>query len=171
MIHGVPSNLEAKGWSKAEINKAANIMAHAEAGKSATIRFIEQMAFWLALFIAIFGNFVVSVVLVPFLLLLSGVRLYFTVFVIGVAFGMIFNVLIHYIEDLEESEHIIAGAFIPALALINIYLITHFTNKLEILLQLHTPAHSPLWISVTYVVAFTLPYVIKHLQHIKEKRL
>ncbi|MEM4247309.1 MAG: hypothetical protein QXR48_02785 [Candidatus Woesearchaeota archaeon] len=170
-MHDIASDLAAKGWSKAEVRKATDIMAHAEASKTATIRFIEQMAFWLALFIAIFGNFIVSVVLVPFLLLLTGIGLYFTVFVVGAAFGLIFNVLIHYIEDLEESEHIIAGAFIPALALINIYLITHFTNKLEVLLQLHTPAHSPFWISVTYVFAFTLPYLVKHLQHLKQRKL
>jgi hypothetical protein len=169
MEHDFAADLTAKGWSTAEVKKAADIMAHAEAEKTSTMRFLEQMMFWLILFVAIFGNFVVSVVLVPFLLLLSGLGLYFTIFVVGGAFGMIFNVLVHYLEDLQESEHIIAGAFIPALALINIYLITHFTNDLEVLLQLHTPAHSPLWVSITYVVAFTLPYVIKHYQHMMKK--
>lgn len=165
------AELAAKGWTRQDVKKTADILAHAEADKSTTVRFFEQTAFWIALLTAIVGNFILSVVMVPFLLLLSGAGLYFTIFVIGVTFGVLFNVLIGYIEDLGEGQHIIAGAFIPALALINIYLIAHFSNKLEILLQLTTPPHSPLTVSFTYVFAFVLPYVLQHFQHIKERQL
>lgn len=170
-MHNITSSLANKGWGRADVRKAADILAHAEASKSASMRFVEQSAFWVALLIAIFGNLVISVVLVPFLLLLKGIGLYFTVFIVGATFGLLFNVIIGYIEELKEGQHIIAGAFIPALALINIYLIAHFSNRLEILLLLPTPAHSPLAVSVTYVIAFVLPYFIKHMSHLKQKRL
>lgn len=165
------SRLAQKGWSRAELNNAVDIMAHAEESKSASMHFVEKLAFWVTLLVAIIGNFIISVIMVPFLLLLSGVGLYFTIFIIGVTFGILFNVIIHYIEDLGEGQHIIAGAFIPALALINIYLITHFSNKLEVLLLLQTPAHSPLTVSVTYVIAFVLPFILKHLKHIQKHQL
>ncbi|MEM4239737.1 MAG: hypothetical protein QXM31_01355 [Candidatus Woesearchaeota archaeon] len=170
-MEDITSKLAAKGWSRTEIRKTADIMAHAQEYKSASMKFLEQSAFWVALLIAIFGNFVVSVVLVPFLLLLKGAALYATVFAVGVSFGLIFNVLIHYIEELGEGQHIIAGAFIPALALINIYIIAYLSNRLEILMQLATPAHSPLGVSIAYVIAFVLPYLVKHFQHVKKKRL
>ncbi len=163
--------LKSKGWTQAEVKKTYDILAHAEAEKSQSTRFLEQLAFWVALLIAIAGNLIISVVLVPFLLLLSGFGLYLTIFVIGATFGLLFNVLVRYIENLNQGQHIIAGAFIPALALINIYIITHFSNKLEILLQLTTPAHSPLTVSITYVAAFILPYIIQHFQHVKTRRL
>ncbi len=160
-----------KGWNKKDIDRATHILAHAESSKTTSMRFLEQSAFWIALLIAIFGNLIISVVLVPLLLLLQGAGLYFTIFVVGLTFGILFNVLIYYIENLGQGQHIIAGAFIPALALINIYLITHFSNRLEILLQLTTPAHSPLAVSVTYVVAFVIPYLLKHKEHISKKHL
>jgi hypothetical protein len=163
--------LAGKGWGRAEIKRASDVLAHAEMAKSPSMQVLEQAAFWVALLTAIIGNFILSVVLVPFLLLLSGIGLYLAIFVIGVAFGTLFNVLIGYIENLGEGQHIIAGAFIPALALINIYIITHFSNKLEILLQLTTPPHSPLAVSVTYVIAFVLPYLTQHFQHVRNKQL
>ncbi|MEM2915785.1 MAG: hypothetical protein QXT19_00270 [Candidatus Woesearchaeota archaeon] len=163
--------LRQKGWGRNEARKTADILAHAEASKSPSMQFLEHSVFWVALLVAIFGNLIISVVLVPFLLLLRGLGLYFTVFAVGITFGLLFNIIIGYIEKLNEGQHIIAGAFIPALALINIYLIAHFSNKLEILLQLPTPAHNPLGVSMTYVVAFVLPYLFKHFPHLKEKRL
>ncbi len=166
-----PINLNRRNWSKADLRATADILAHAEAEKSPTMRFVEQSAFWTALLIAIVGNFIVSVVLVPFLLLLNGFGLYFTVFIIGVTFGIVFNVLVHYIEDLGENQHIIAGAFIPALALINMFIIAHFSNRLEILLLLETPAHSAVGISVTYVAAFVIPYLLKHFSHLRHDKL
>lgn len=165
------SVLAAKGWGRADIKKTADILAHAEAAKTPSMKFLEQSAFWVALITAIVGNFIISVVLVPFLLLLDGIGLYFTIFIVGVTFGALFNVLIHYIEDLGAGQHIVAGAFIPALALINVYILAHFSNRLEILLQLPTAAHSPLAVSATYVFAFVLPYVIKHADHVLMKRL
>ena len=171
MHKNAASKLIQKGWSKAELNRAADIIAHAEESKSASMQFVEKLAFWVTLLVAILGNLIISVVMVPFLLLLSGAGLYFTVLIIGFTFGILFNVIIHYIEDLGEGQHIIAGAFIPALALINIYIITHFSNKLEVLLMLQTPAHSPFAVSITYVIAFILPYLLKHFRHIKEHRL
>ncbi len=160
-----------KGWGRTDVQKTADILAHAEAFKSSSMRFLEGAAFWISLLIAIIGNFLLSIVIVPLLLLLHGIGLYFTVFVVGVAFGALFNVLIKYIEDLGQGQHIIAGAFIPALGLINIYLITFFSNRLELLLGLTTPAHSPAGISVTYVIAFVLPYLLQHFSHLRSKRL
>jgi hypothetical protein len=171
MHEDMAAGLASKGWSKTEVRRAEDIIAHAEAEKSTSMLFLEQLAFWMALLLAIVGNFIISVVMVPFLLLLQGAGLFFTVFVIGVTFGILFNVLVHYIEDLGKGQHIVAGAFIPSLALINIYIITHFSNRLEILLQLNTPAHSPLAISVTYVIAFVLPYFIKHIRHLAKNKL
>ncbi len=160
-----------KGWTSADVKKTRDILAHAEEAKSTSMRFLEQTSFWVALLIAIIGNFVISVVMVPFLLLLQGVTLYLAVFVIGVTFGTLINVVVGYIEKLKAGQHIIAGAFIPALALINVYIITHFSNNLEILLQLKTPPHSPLLVSVVYVTSFVIPYLLEHFDHVRTKTL
>lgn len=161
--------MKPKPWTDAQATM--EILAHAEASKPSTTRFIESIAFWMALIIAIAGNLIISVIMVPFLLLLKGIGLYFTIFIVGGAFGLLFNVLIGYIEKLGQGQHIIAGAFIPALAVINIWLITKLSNQLELLLALPTPAHNPITTSLTYVIAFTLPYIIKHFQHVRNKRL
>jgi hypothetical protein len=161
--------LAKKGWGALEVKKTTDILAHAEATKNPSIRFLEQLAYWTALLIAILGNFILSVVTVPFLLVLKGFGLYLTIFLVGIGFGLLFSILLKSLENLGSGQHIIAGAFIPALALINIALIAHFSNKLEILLQLTTPPHSPTLVSITYVTAFVLPFLLQHAAHDKSR--
>jgi hypothetical protein len=147
-------------WTQAEKNKTMRSFQTAEQKKTSFVQFLDIAVFWVALFVAILGNFILSIVLVPFLLIMSGWMLYASLFFVGLSFGLLFAVIISYIEKIETKHHIIAGVFIPALALINVYIITYFANELIVLLKLTTTAHNPGLVSITYVVAFTLPYLI-----------
>ncbi len=147
-----------KQWSDEEKEKAINIIGRAHESKSGFVLFLDKLVYFFILFVAIAGNFVVSVVLVPFLLIMSGFYLYSTLFFIGLAFGALFNIIIHYLERLEEKHHIMAGFFIPVIALINVYIITNLSNNLVGMLRLPTTLHSPTFVSIAYVVAFVMPY-------------
>lgn len=131
--------------------------------KSPFPRNIDVLLYWMILIISILGNFILSIVLVPFLLTMSGIALYASIFFIAATFGYFFNFILHGIEQLQPQQHVIAGILIPALALINITIITLLSNKLIVLLDLATLFHSPILIGIVYVLGYVLPGSAQHL--------
>ena len=79
---------------------------------------------------------------------------------IGLAFGALINVILVEIHKIETKKHIIPGLLIAAIALINVYIMTKLANLLEVKLELITPAHDPVLVSMVYTVAFLIPHVI-----------
>ena len=149
-----------KGFSKKEAKKTLDIIQKAKENKSTKIKFLDALLYWFLLIVAIIGNAVISIILIPFLLAFKKIPLYFTIFILAAMFGLLFDQLIRSIENLENKHYIIAWIFIPALAIINTYYMTSFTNHLTETLELSVTYHSPILISITYVVAFILPYAI-----------
>ena len=150
-------------WPAGVLRKTSGIFEKAEASKPGWIRFVDKTLYWALLFIAILGNFIVSVVLVPFLLILEGWSLYVSLFFIGLSFGWIFGFILHSLASLEREQHIIASLFIPSLALINVGIFAVLSNKLIVLLKLSTPPHNAFLVGGVYVFGYVLPGAIAHL--------
>lgn len=161
-----------KGWTEEEIKHAMEIM-YSEDKKGRPIILQKNMnpiLYWLSLIIAIIGNLFISVILIPFLIVLSSYHLYFVIAVLAVTFGTIFNFLINAIEHIEPAHHIIAWAFIPAIAVINIFIIVNVANELGSVFQ--SPIHqNPVLVSIIYVAAFMLPFgVTKLFEYIRKPK-
>ena len=152
-------------WSTDFAAKTADILRNAEKLKPVWIRNVDASLYWFLLLIAIVGNFILSVVLVPFLLVLKGASLYFTLLFVGASFGFVFSFILHSIESLRKSQHVIAGVFIPALALINVGIFAILSNKLILLLKLATPPHNPFLIGAVYVLGYVIPGAVKHVKN------
>lgn len=161
-----------KGWSEEDIKHAMEIMYSKEKeGKNVIYtKNMNPIIYWLSLVIAIVGNFFISIILIPFLLVLSSYQLYFVIVVLAVTFGTTFNFLINAIEHIEPTHHIIAGVFIPAIAVITVFVIVNVSNRLSIVFQ--SPIHqNPVLVSVLYVIAFILPFgITRILSYIKYGR-
>jgi len=155
---------EHKEWSSDLAVRTEEILSHAEQRKPGWIKTVDGALYWVLLIIAIVGNFIVSVVLVPFLLILKGAPLYFSLFFVGASFGWVFSFILHNLEKLQREQHIIASVFIPALALINVGIFAVLSNKLIILLKLTTPPHNPFLVGAVYVFGYVLPGSIAHLR-------
>lgn len=153
-----------KEWDIDLAVKTEKILRRAESSKPSWVRTLDSALYWVLLFIAIIGNFVVSVVLVPFLLILKGFALYFSLFFIGASFGWVFGFILHSLEKLQKEQHIIWSIFIPCLALINVGIFAVLSNKLIILLKLSTPPHNPFFVGAFYVLGYVLPGAISHLR-------
>ena len=161
-MESLRDKLTKKGWSQREIDKTIKILDSAESKKSEKIKFLDEVLIWISLFVAVVGNFVLSVVIVPFLIIMSGIALYATIFCFGAAFGMLFTIILRNMARFEQKMHILAGLFIPVIGLINVYILARMSNKLISLLQLKTSEHNPLLVSVMYIFAFLLPYLLLH---------
>lgn len=130
----------------------------------------SKIVYWLALLITIFGNFMMSVVLVPFLVYAEGAMLYVVICIFGLFMGFIFQVLLRDIENLDYQHHIMAGLFLPVMAIINVYIMAQISNVIESMIVTHPLRQDPLTISFTYFLSFMLPYSIYQIFRYAKKR-
>jgi hypothetical protein len=157
--------LREKGWPEAEIEKAANIMQ--KSAETSGTRRIDLFAYWTALIISIVLNIVVSGIILPMMFMIHGLALVGLVFVIALFFGWVFYILIKDIENMELHHHIIAGLFIPAIALVNVFVIVNIGNRiiqLDMPQLMNIPVSHPLQISIVYAIGFTIPYLVSQLK-------
>lgn len=169
MPRSLREKLREKGWKEDEIEHALSIMKPSESKSAVFVNRMNPVLYWSALVISIIGNFLIAVAMIPFLLVLSNVQLYVVITILAISFGAMFNLLINTIEALDPSHHVIAGVFIPALAVITIFVMVNVANQISFVLQ--TPIHqNPIFVSVAYVVAFILPYAYTKFQEFMSQR-
>lgn len=156
-----------KGWTLEEIKKLSEISARAKEKKSPFVKFLDKSVYWLFLSIAIIGNLVISVILVPFMIFFTGLPLYSIVAILGIAFGLFLDHIIHDMEHLAPKHHILAGVFIIALAAITLLYMTMFTKNLIRVAGLKTE-QDPMMIGIVYTVSLIIPYLITKIVNIRK---
>lgn len=149
--------LEKKGWSAKDIEKAAEIIHNAKQLKTNEARFLEKRVYWILLFVIIAANFAISVAFMPVLVALRGMLLYFVIIILGLVFGLLFELVIRSIEHLEKKHHVFLAIIIPTTALINFFAATNMSNNIAKTLNL-TNIHNSLATAAAYATAFVLPY-------------
>jgi|TARA_B100001964_G_scaffold225533_1_gene273463 hypothetical protein len=155
-MKNVKKYLIEKGWNKSDVNKTIKIIESAKKNKHPKIKLLDKAVYWISLIIAIIGNFIISVALVPLLLALSGMRLYLIIITLGFAFGLLFELLIRGIEHLETKHHIFLSIIIPIITLINFIIIS---NNIKKFIGIENP-QNPIMTGAVYAIAFILPYII-----------
>lgn len=151
--------LEKRGWGKREVKKAIGIIRDAKKNKPKDIMFLEERIYWILLVIIIVANFAISVALLPILISLRGVFLYFIIILLGVVFGLLFELVIRSIEHLEKGHHLFLAILIPLIALVNVFIISRISNDLSIDLGLKN-IQVPVSIGLVYAISFVLPYIV-----------
>lgn len=154
-----------KGWTEDEIAKTMDILYDDDKKEkhSGFVSATHPIIYWTGLFIAIIGNLLLSVTLIPFLMILSTAQLYIILAIIGVVFGAMFNLIIKDIEHVDQSHHIMAGIFIPSIALITVYIMTNVANRFNEIIKNPNP-HNAIVLSVIYLVCFSAPYFVYKLR-------
>jgi large-conductance mechanosensitive channel len=172
--------LRKKGWSEDEIRRAFSVMSEAKKKTKSSLLFSETfktIVFWGGLIIAVIINFIAAAFFIPLLLTLSKTFLYVLISILGLCFGLMFQVLITDLERVDEKHHIIGGIFIPTLAAITVYVMVDLSNSFNKILRLRASEiggvfelHNPIYISIFYVSFFVLPYAIHKIKYLKLKK-
>ncbi len=162
--------LREKGWTEEEINKTLDILYSEEKQIKHEHFFkgVHPILYWVGLVIAVIANFILAVALIPFLMMLTSFQVYIILAVVGSVFGLVFKVIIKDIEHIDVKHHILAGAFIPAVALVTVYLITSVANKFNSVIQ-NSNSHNPLIASMIYFLTFAAPYTIYKIKDLVEE--
>ena len=158
-MENLRKRLEKRGWHKQEIEKAIGIIKKAKQNRTKESLFFVKRVYWILLVAVAVANFAVSIALVPLLMALKGAGLYFVIVVLGIIFGLAFELAIRTIEHLEYRHHLFLAIFIPLVALINAFIIARLSNDLAARLSLQN-SHSPLIIGIVYSGSFVLPYLV-----------
>lgn len=160
-----------RGWTKEEVEQALG-MLYSEGKQEKHLSYqkrLNRVVYWSALMLLAMANFVISVILVPFILTLGEWQLSLTLFILGLTFGLIFNHLVNDIEHLETHHEYLAVIFIPAIGIMNMFIMATLANRVAQTLGL--PVHeNPLFISTVYVIGLLLPYGFRSFQYWWEKR-
>lgn len=152
--------LKRKGWSEEDILKAQKTIDERTLhDKSKSIIFSSRVVYWTVVFVIILGNFIISMLLIPFLLVLNQITLDVLVVIIGLAFGSLFNLVVTDIKHIERKYHVIVGLLIPILAFVNLSFMIKAANALNEVLRISTVRENPITVSILYVIAFMLPFL------------
>ena len=151
--------LEKKGWNKKEIIKTVGIIRNAKQNKTKENLFLEKRIYWILLAVIVTANFAISVALIPILMALNGMPLYFTIILLGIIFGLFFELVIRSIEHLERKHHLFLAVLIPLTALANAFAISNTSNNLSKTLNL-TNMHNSMAIALAYASSFVLPFIV-----------
>lgn len=149
-----------KGWAAEEIKKAEDILEKTELHDI----FFSKITFWSALVVIIFANLLISLVLIPFLIVLNSWILYSTIAILALIIGFLYDLLITDIKILERKHHILAGITVPLLALINITIMVLVSNKFIADLNLQNQPHNPWLLGLVFAIALITPYLINRIR-------
>lgn len=148
-----------KGWTIEEIEASIEILSRAPQAKSRVVKLLDRIVFWINLVLALIGNFVVSVVMIPFMLFVPSLYLYPALLVVGLTFGSLYDMVVFDIERIEDAPRIFVGPFLLGIALINIYIITTLNNLLAARIGFMQGLHIPLFVALVYTTGFMGPYI------------
>ena len=162
------SELEEKGWSEEEVKKAESILEKEEKHDA----HFSKIVFWSALVVIIFANLIVSLVLIPFMIVLYKWVLYSVTILLAGTVGFLYNFLITDIGHLEKKHHLLAGIIVPIVALINMIIMVIVANKFitDFKIVSHS-THNPWLIAIIFSIAFITPYLLDKIRiMVKNKR-
>lgn len=166
MIRVRRARLMEKGWTKKELGKAESLLNLEHKHD----KHFSKIVFWSALIVIIFANLAVSLVLIPFLIVLNQWLLYSIIVILAGSIGFLYNLLITDINLLEKKHHISAGIIIPLLALANMVVVVFISNRFIADLQVNNPEHNLLFAGIVFAVAFILPYLISKVFSLVKKK-
>jgi len=130
------------------------LLRHRKEHKDNMTKKLDQMVYWTSLLLLAFFNIAACFFLIPLFVILSGNVLYILVGLFGLIFGILFNLLILGIEHLERRHSVIAGIFIPCLAILDIVIILGIIKRVGSIV-----VNSSVLIMI-FITAFVLPYMI-----------
>ena len=156
-MQNLVKRLEKRGWENEEIERAVGIISNAKSEKTKENGFLQERMYLMLLILITAANFIISAALIPIFMALNGAFLYVTIIVVGAGFGFLFELVIRGMEHLEKRHHVILAFVIPAVCLVNSFIISRISNSIMKVLGLKN-FQDPLLVSMVYSVAFVMPY-------------
>ncbi len=150
-----------KKKSSAQLMKESseNLRKHRDMHNRKVTEKLDTFVYWTSLAILAVFNFIACLFLIPFLMFFEGLRLYLAVGIFGLVFGFLFNLLMLGLEHLKQRHTIVAGIFIPALAVLDIAIIMTIAENLNNAFRAPLTYNVP-EVIIIFIVLFLVPYLV-----------
>ncbi len=158
MVENKIEELRAKGWTPDEIAQALRIMTEAQNDKAGIVRYMDRIVYWTLLFFVLIGNFVISIITIPFIVFAPAVFLYPMVFIVSFTFGALYDLVLYDINKIEGARQFLPQLLLPSLALINSYISINLASVLANTMGINEVPHIQAFIPVVYVLGFMAPF-------------
>ncbi|MEK6874984.1 MAG: hypothetical protein AABX52_04515 [Nanoarchaeota archaeon] len=158
MVENLIEKLRSKGWTPDEIAQALRVMTEAQSQKTDLVRFMDRIVYWALLFAILVGNFVISIMIIPFIVFAPQIFLYPMVFLIAATFGALYDLILFDINKIEGVKQFMSGLLLPSLALINIIISIRLAYILASIIGIQLNVYMPVLIGVVYVSGFMAPF-------------
>jgi len=165
---GLAERLKEKGWSDEEIARVIQTINESDKNSPKNMHVI---LYWVSIILAIIGNFIICISLIPIFLVLSTLPLYLILGVVGLSFGALFNILIKDLGHVDPKHHIVGGIFLPVLAVIVMYVTVKLTNSLALKSNGVFPLHNVIFIPIIYVIFFMSPFLLTYYKKYRETKI
>ncbi len=149
-----------RGWTAREIEQAMRILQEAPGKRSTLGYFLDVVISWLAFFVILIGSFVISVFLIPYIMLVPNYYLFPGIFFVALTFGALFSLITWDVQKIEETPRFNVGLYFFFVAIINITIINALCFDLARQLNFNWPMMKFVWIGISYVAGFMLPYAV-----------
>ncbi len=126
--------------------------------------FLARMVFWSSIAVVVIANILTSIVLIPFLSVLSSWFRNFVVVVIALIMGFLYNYLLIDIGHMDRRHHLLAGVVVPLIAVVNVVVMVGISNQIIDSFAIQTMKQSQLAVGLMYGIAFIIPYVIDRMR-------
>ena len=136
---------------------AEKIIFHAEKMKSGNVKVYDEFVFWFAFLISIFGNFFVSVAIVPLLLVASNAVSFIAAPLLGFGVRMAIELFMKNVAHLRKSRHDAIMFISAAIGIAMVYVFSHISNILAELMKLNS--HNPQIVAILYAIGFLIPFI------------
>ncbi|MFC1753509.1 hypothetical protein ACFL96_08985 [Thermoproteota archaeon] len=160
-----------KGWEEKDIARAEEILYSEEKQLKHYdhLRRVNPVVYWMGLMLAMIGNMIIAVLMIPFFLVMTSIQLYIVIGTVGLVFGAMFNFLLRDIEHVDYRHHIIAGVFIPIVAAITIFVVINLANTFAKIMKI-SQISNPWLVILTYIVLFSVPYLIYKITDVRDEK-
>jgi len=153
-------------WSKKHKTEALDILSRHKKHKA--VEFSERYFIYIALFVMLLGNIILSIALIPVILILDGIILYSILILLSLSFGF-WSYYIFEDYELKAHHHILSKVFLPSLLFVAVFLSTLFSNWLSLSLNTYS-SKNPLYIGLVFLVAFIVPIIFIELYYFFKSR-
>ncbi len=148
--------LSEKGWNDKELRKAEDILNQ----ETERDLHFSTLVFWSAVLVIIFANLIVSLILIPFLIVLYSWILYLIVILLGLTIGFLYAFLINSSSYFKIKHHLLGGILIPIIALANLIGMVLVANKFIADSKINNLPHDIWIIAIIFTGSLILPYLL-----------
>jgi hypothetical protein len=150
--------LQKRGWKSQEIEKAVGIIQKAKQNKTKDNLFLEKRVYWVLIAVIVAANFSIALAMMPLLVALKAPALYTIMIILGIVFGLLFELVIRSMEHLKKKHHIALGLIIPIIALASAFFISRTSNSIGSAFGINN-FHQPAVVGIVYAASFAAPYI------------